>query len=193
MVKKISALLVLLICFYTVTQEVVSKADLSPKEDFKSAPKTVMLKTDKVLISKPPSYDYNNVTNPSNATESYLLGILEGYPVQLCSQAFIQAEKEYGVNALVLVGIVCLESDYCRSYRAETTNNLWGAAVYGDSSSGCYFDSWNDSILSLARTLKLEYITKEGRINLDTIAEKFCVTPGWGNTVSKVIDSLLTR
>ena len=193
MIKKISALLILLVCFYTVTQEVVSKADLSPKESLKSAPRTVTLKTDKILISKLPSYDYDNVTSPSNATEDYLNSLLEGYPVQSCAQAFVQAEKDYGVNALVLVGIVCLESDYCRSYRAITTNNLWGAAVYGDSSSGSYFDSWNSSISSLARTLKIEYITKEGRINLDAIAEKFCTTPGWGNTVSNVIDSLLTK
>lgn len=49
------------------------------------------------------------------------------------ANAFVDAEKKYGVNAFFMAGIVALESGFATSRRALEDNNLTGYEVYSDS------------------------------------------------------------
>lgn len=107
-------------------------------------------------------YNSEDVTLPSNATQYHMTKALKGTPLVAESNTFIEAEKEYGVNALFLAGIVANESSWGTSSRAINQNNLSGYAVYSRGATGAIFDSWKDSILATAKLLAKDYLTSNG-------------------------------
>ena len=58
-------------------------------------------------------------------------------------EAFLRAQNEYGVNALLLYSMACLESAYGTSYLAQNKNNLFGWSAVDSSpiESASYFSS----------------------------------------------------
>ena len=109
------------------------------------------------------SFNPNNVTEPSNATEYHMKKALKGTALSKESASFIEAEKKYKVNALFLAGIVANESSWGTSNRAVSQNNLSGYAVYNDGAKGAYFDSWRESILETAKLLSKDYLNSKGK------------------------------
>ena len=45
-------------------------------------------------------------------------------------ESFVQAQNDYGVNALMVFAQACLESNYGTSYYAKSRNNLFGLGAY---------------------------------------------------------------
>ena len=73
----------------------------------------------------------SDLTIPSNISAKEAEKMLENYPkLHGLGAAFVKAEKKKGVNALYMLGLACLESNYGRSNFAVERNNLYGWCAY---------------------------------------------------------------
>lgn len=148
-------------------------------------------------MNKSVTFNPGDVRITSGATEYHLKKALLGTSLHSLAGAFVQAEREYGVNAYFLASIVALESGWGESARANNgSNNLTGYAVYSDHSEGTYFSSKEECIMATARLLKNDYLNPEGEhfgggytsynINL-----KYSADTNWCNKVENITYTLL--
>lgn len=107
-------------------------------------------------------YNPYDLLQPSNLTYNKLYSVLKDTHLASITESLIQAEKQYGVNALFLVGLIANESSWGKSNRAKTQNNLTGFAVYSSYSRGGSFESKEDNILKTAKLLKEQYLSPKG-------------------------------
>lgn len=75
------------------------------------------------------------------------------------SQAFVDAERKYGINALFLAAVAAHESGWGSKAGGENGTNLTGYCVYNNESIGYTFNSGYEGILETARLLKADYLT----------------------------------
>lgn len=113
------------------------------------------------------------------------------------SDAFVGAEREYGVNAFALVAICGLESGWNRSNRAKNgSNNLTGMAVYGDDSPGTQYESKYKCIMDLARQLNTYYLTPGAEhyngTSTSKVNIKYSASPDWYKKVDSIGDELVS-
>lgn len=127
-------------------------------------------------------YTRSDVTTPSFITVTELEA---AFPESLkpFAQHFVEAEYEYGINAIFLSAIAAHESGWATSGLAVYNNNLFG--VKGGSGYQSY-DSKRDSIFYTAELLRDHYIPYG--VSVDTINRKYC--PGDGGAWSDAVDSI---
>ena len=105
-------------------------------------------------------------------------------------EAFIEAEKEYGINALVLAGICHLESGGGMSKIAQDKGNLAGIGAYDHDPYNCAFsfDDRAESIFYLAELLVEKYSPGGkyfgGSFDLDGINEHYASSGQWAEKVA---------
>ncbi len=123
--------------------------------------------------------DYTrDITKPYQGTAADLnkylkgKGVLEGQ-----GQAFIDAQKRYGISASALVGIAMNESAGGTSKNARQKNNVGGVRVAGSTTFKTY-SSVSECISDMARFLKSGYVNNSGRslTKLYQINAKYCPT-----------------
>ena len=92
-------------------------------------------------------------------------------------QAFVDAQKQHGISAAVLVGIVMNESGKGTSDLAKNKNNVGGVRIVG-STEFRTFDSVEACIAEMARFLKAGYVDNSGRplTKLYQVNAKYCPT-----------------
>lgn len=144
---------------------------------------------------RPITYSSENVLTPSNVTaeelKSGLLHNLRGY-----AKYFVEAEKEYGVNAIFLASIAALESGWGRSDLAVKNNNLFG---YKNSGSNGYrkFESVGDCINTIAKHLKNSYLTEGGKYyngtSVTAINIKYCEQNSWAGKINSIGKGIVKR
>ena len=141
------------------------KESNSDKEKVIKLEKELQIKTDKLdSMMKNISYNPNDINNKSNATHYHLKKAFKGTKMQGLENAFVKAEKDYGVNAIFLASLVANESGWNDSDRAKDgSNNITGHAVFNDLSRGSTFDSKEECVLSTARLIKKHYINPKGK------------------------------
>lgn len=166
--------------------------DLNDKsEDLKSA--TNKLKE----YHRITSFDRSNVTTPSYATIVHLERALKDTNLYSLADAFVDAEKQYGINSYFLAAICAHESGWGNSNRAKSQNNLTGHAVYSSISRGSTFDSKYQNIMSTAKMLKENYLSTNGMyyrgLSVDSVNENYCfledgktVDYKWASSVSQI-------
>lgn len=148
--------------------EELNKANEKVVDDYSSTIKDLQeqLKTLQEVIdemNKSVTFNDGDVRITSGATEYHLRKALSGTELYSLASAFVQAEKEYNINAYFIAGIVALESNWGRSERAMNgSNNLTGYAVYDDYSTGTYFSSKEECVLRTARLIAEDYINPNG-------------------------------
>ena len=96
-------------------------------------------------------YDNSDVTKLSNITYNQLYLALDGTHMQGIVRYIINAEEEYGVNALFLTGLIANETGYGSSRRYKEDNNVGGYEVYTPSSKGRSFSSKEESVYAVAK------------------------------------------
>lgn len=112
--------------------------------------------------------------------------------------AFVQAEKTYGVNSLVLASIAFLESGGATTEIAIHKNNLLGLGAYSIDpfKYAITFDHKNDSILFAARLLRNKYLDRSGRYyrgdNLHSVNIMYAEDPYWAVKVGRCM-SMIAR
>jgi beta-N-acetylglucosaminidase len=86
-------------------------------------------------------------------------------PIKLkgIGQSLEQAENDFKVNGLYLLGLICLESAYGTSSFAVNRNNLVGWNANDNNPNGAsYFNSKSECILKVAEKLQKNYLTIGG-------------------------------
>lgn len=174
----------------------VNDVKISTKKETKN---NLNLKLDMNEINRKLSIDFdlNNLRKTSNLNESELEFILENTKMKRLASSFIEAERKYKINALLLCGIVAVESDWGRSDRAIKQNNLTGYAVYSDSSEGTYFDSKHDCILKTAELLSNDYLNVNGKWHIGystrDINRVYSSDENWYKKVNLIANELLNK
>ena len=111
-------------------------------------------------------------------------------------QAFIDAERDTGVNALFLAALAVHESGWGRSSIARDKNNLfgWGAADSNPYGGAASFESMEAGILHVAECLRDLYLTPGGRYysgeTLPDINKYYATDPGWAGKVGAVMSTI---
>ena len=112
------------------------------------------------------------------------------------SDAFVDAEKEYKVNAFALVAISGTESRWNKSERAnDGSNNITGMDVQSDISKGTIYNSKYDCIMDLARQLRLYYLTPGScyysGVSTSKVNIYYSADAKWYKTIDKIGDELV--
>lgn len=130
------------------------------------------------------SFNPNDVTSPSHIGSKQLEIVFNSNDrynaLKGLEQSFIDAERQYGVNAIFLLGIVSQESSYGTSNRAINDNNLAGIEVYSNLSKGKLFNSKSECVFHIAKLLSKDYLNNgkyyKGK-DIYSINDTYCVTP----------------
>ena len=100
----------------------------------------------------------------SNVSAEEIDKMLEGTKMYGMGSAFVKAEQTYGVNALYLMGLACLERAYGSSNYAVNRNNLYGWEAYDSNPDNAKkFDSREYGTMFVAEKLKVNYLTEGGK------------------------------
>lgn len=108
-------------------------------------------------------------------------------------ETFKKAERDYGVNALYLLCIAIIESNWGESYLAKNNYNFFGWQAYDiDSGNAKKFNTPQESILYVAEKIAKEYLSRDGRYfsgaflgDTNTGMNKFYASdPSWGYTIA---------
>lgn len=135
-------------------------------------------------------YNPNDVTVVSDITYDEMYALLKDTTMRKLSGAFVEAEREYGVNALFLAGLVALESEWNTSPRAMRGNNIAGVAVYNDSSPGVNYDSKRECILDVAKKLRENYLVESGQyykgLSSSNVEFYYCAKKDWNEQIDSI-------
>ncbi|MFI3284468.1 MAG: glucosaminidase domain-containing protein, partial [Erysipelotrichaceae bacterium] len=136
--------------------------------------------------SKPTSTSYTNLTS----TQSQLVG--EG-------QTFINNQNSYGVNALLVYALACLESGNGRSQYAVERNNLFGwNAVDSDPDQASYFSSISQGVMEQMAYNLRNYLDVQNAVFFGMhfgnkgsgFNVKYAADPYWGIKVAAIAYSI---
>lgn len=139
-----------------------------------------------------PSYVYKNINKPTQYTAKEInTYIAQSLPkdsvLQHTGEAFINAQKKYHINALVLLSIACVESD-----QGTDQNALQHNALYQVQHKKKYASA-SDSILSFASAFTNTYVNKKSSsYNGNFLGNKgsginitYSSDPYWGERVAQ--------
>ena len=143
------------------------------------------------------SYDITQISNVTYDEMKEILSESHYSNFAEISDAFVDAEKEYGINAFALVAISGLESGWNTSERANNgRNNIVGMAVYNDDSYGTVYESKYHCIMDLAKQLRTHYVDQSGMFFNGTgtkaINKKYSENPNWYKVVDSIGDELIS-
>lgn len=132
---------------------------------------------------------------PSNLNAIEYDTMLQGTNLYGLGEALEQAEKNYNVNGLYLMGLACLESGYGSSSYAINRNNLVGWGAYdNDPDNASYFKSKNDCILFVAQKLQQNYLTENGAYfegySAKSVDIHYCTDKLHANKIINIINNL---
>jgi beta-N-acetylglucosaminidase len=113
-----------------------------------------------------------------------------------CLPAYIQAERENGVNGVYLFCHSILESGYGQSAIARRKNNIFGFQAYDKSpmASAKHFESPGDSILAVSKYIKKNYLLSDGKYysvkygpTLKGMGQKYATDPKWSISIATLM------
>lgn len=112
-------------------------------------------------------------------------------------QALVEAEHDWGVNALVLAAMIVHESGWYGSGLARNKNNLVGLAAAGEDpyANALSFNSKRDCIDYAAEMLSKQYLSRSGRFyrgeDLRGVAVHYAADPFWAYKVSRHMAAIM--
>lgn len=133
---------------------------------------------------------------PSNLEKADYEKMLSNTKLFEIADALVEAEKQYQINGLYLMGLACLESSYGNSNFAKTRNNIVGwNAVDSNPGKASYFESKSECILYVAKKLHQNYLTEtgtyfEGYTSKD-IDVHYCTDKQHANKIIKIVNKLV--
>lgn len=113
--------------------------------------------------------------------------------------AFKQAEEDYGVNAIFLMGLAMHESNGGLSYIARMKNNLFGFQAYDSSpyASARTYRTREESIDHVARYISQHYLTPGGAYfegySVEAMNVHYATDPNWARGIKARIAYLLSK
>ena len=148
-------------------------------------------------------YNVNDITVLADVTaedlNSAVTKLKEENNLNHLGKYFLEAQKTYNVNAIILLAIACLESAYGTSKLALQKNNLFGIKaddeLRGTDKYGNYFATKEDCIDRAAQKLRTQYLELDskapwcycnGAKDLATIGSVWCSNPNWDKMVADI-------
>ena len=107
--------------------------------------------------------DLSDLRILSNASEAQLNILLQNTPLEGKGWYFLMAEREYGVNAIIMISIMRQESDLGRAGSLWRQNNF--AGISNGRGGWASFETPKDGVFALARLLGVHYLCEEGRFH----------------------------
>lgn len=134
----------------------------------------------------------------SNVTSEEIDKMLEGTKLHGLGSAFVEAEQKYGVNALYMMGLACLESGFGNSAFAQKRNNLYGwNAVDSNPNNASTFKNKKEATLYVASKLQSNYLT-EGGVYYEGYSPRavdvhYCTDKAHADKIVNIVNSLLQK
>ncbi len=102
---------------------------------------------------------------PSGASPDLINTYISGTPMDGLGQAFISAERKWGVNGLFLCALAAHESNFGRSAIARDKRNLfgWGAADDDPYGKAWTFNSFTEGIDTVTGHISVLYLNPRGQ------------------------------
>lgn len=138
-----------------------------------------------------------NLNSKSGLTAQEINKLLEGTEMEGLGEAFVQAEQQYGINALYFTAHAIWESGWGISNLAKKKNNLFGFKAYDHDSYGSAetFSSKSECILKVAQYIKENYLTEGGKhyngANLIGMNIKYSSDKEWADGIAQVMKCLV--
>ena len=180
---------------YTINNEVktITLASLTKGETMEEVEEVI------VEIEK----NYNLTLTTDLRTKSNLHAIdydtmLQGPNLEGIGKAIEQAEKDYSVNGLYLMGLCVVESAWGTSPFAVNRNNLVGwNAIDSNPGKATTFESKEDCILHVAQKLQQNYLTEGGAYfegyTAPDIDVHYCTDKLHANKIVNVVNELIEK
>lgn len=139
----------------------------------------------------------------SNVTAEQLNKALQGTGLAGLGQAYVQAEAEYKVNAIILCAITIQESGWGTSALTHTNNNISGTIFNGNYA---VFNSLEDCISYTAKNIGINYLQETGiyhnGYSIEAVNKKYCfrvddrtgalvVDDEWAKAVTQISTQIL--
>lgn len=136
-----------------------------------------------------------NLTTPTNLSGETLNVVLEDTGLKGLGEAYIKAEKDYGVNALFLISISALESSWGTSKLAKSKNNLFGYQAYTNNPDAAMsFATKEECIDVVAKSLKNNYLTEGGKYHsgftAKAVNKRYAADVSWHLKVTGIMSRL---
>lgn len=134
----------------------------------------------------------------SNVTPEEIDLMLEGTKLHGLGSAFVEAEQKYGVNALYMMGLACLESAYGNSTYAQKRNNLYGwNAVDSNPNNASTFSSKKEATLYVASKLQSNYLTEGGAYfegySARAVDVHYCTDKAHADKIVNIVERLVKK
>ena len=139
-----------------------------------------------------------NLRKRSNLTSEQLDYLVEGTGLAGLGKWYAEAEEEYGVNALALLGISVVESAWGTSELAQKKNNLFGFQAYdSDVSKARSFESKGECILYVARHISEKYLHPDGAYfngySLADVNKRYASDKRWSVKIASAMDTMVDK
>jgi len=134
----------------------------------------------------------------SNVATEEIDIMLSGTLLHGLGSAFVRVEQEYGVNALYMMGLACVESAWGQSEFAVKRNNLYGwNAVDSNPRKATSFNSKEECTLYVASKLKANYLTEGGPyhegFSARSIDVHYCTDKQHADKIVNVVSNLVKK
>ncbi|HAS73634.1 MAG TPA: endo-beta-N-acetylglucosaminidase [Clostridiales bacterium UBA8960] len=140
---------------------------------------------------------YDDVRRSSGATAVDIDAKLIGTGLEGLGASFVEAERNYNINAWFLAGLAVHESGYGTSKIAVDKNNIFGFQAYDSSpyESARTFTSKEAGVDHVAKYISEAYLTPGGAfyngVSVDSIGKRYATDPDWAAKVKKHMANLL--
>lgn len=140
-----------------------------------------------------------DLRKPSGLTAVQADQLLKGTGLEGLGKAFVEAEKEYKVNAYYLMAHAAWESAWGKSRLSKEKNNLFGFMAYDGSAyrSAKTFKTKEESIHVVAQYVSDQYLSKGGKYyngsHLKGMNVRYATDSNWGKGIGKVMSSLAKK
>lgn len=188
-----------------------AQAELLEAQAYAEELEAILYNVDKTVQTVSPQSTLPSRSNRGHSAETMPVLSLSGFTAEWFNRALAGtgmaglgealafAEQSTGVNAVVLAGIIALESDWGQSSIARDKNNLAGIGAYSGSAyaSAKSFDSQFDCVLYLANMLETNYLTSGGKYyhgdNLIAIGKCYAEDPAWSKKVAVRMSQIVEK
>lgn len=140
-----------------------------------------------------------DLTTVSGLTAEKADQVLEGTGLADLGKDFVEAEEEYGVNAVYLMAHAAWESGWGTSNISKLKNNLYGFQAYDNSpaKSATKFNSKGECIKAVAKYVSEHYLNENGDHyngpHLKGMNIKYATDKNWAEGISEVMISLVNK
>lgn len=101
-------------------------------------------------------------------------------PLQEYADVFVRTADKYDLDWRLVAAISGVESTFAKEM-PSSSYNAWGWGIYGNNM--IYFQSYQDAIETISKSLRENYINKWGSKNVHQIGRFYASSPTWSQRV----------